>query len=111
MDFRRGHRVTNVFRKRSQGHGRISAVTNCDPGRGRMHCAYGSDHPLTQPTFNYDTDRLHSRVAKFRIVAVGNSFHTSTATVTAVYIELCTRNINWVSVSEPHTCSDISDIP
>ena len=46
MDFRRGHRVTNVFRKRSQGHGRISAVTNCDPGRGRMHCAYGSDHPL-----------------------------------------------------------------
>ena len=47
MDFRRGHRVTKVFRKRSQGHGRISAVTNCDPGRGRMHCAYGSDHPLT----------------------------------------------------------------
>ena len=47
MDFRRGHKVTNVFRKRSQGHGgRISAVTNCDPGRGRMHCAYGSDHPL-----------------------------------------------------------------
>ena len=46
MDFRRGHRVTNVFRKRSQGHGRISAVTNCDPGRGRMHCAYGSDNPL-----------------------------------------------------------------
>ena len=46
MDFRRGHRVTNVFRKRSQGHGRISAVTNCDPGRGRMHCAYGSDRPL-----------------------------------------------------------------
>ena len=46
MDFRRGHRVTHVFRKRSQGHGRISAVTNCDPGRGRMHCAYGSDHPL-----------------------------------------------------------------
>ena len=46
MDFRRGHRVTNVFRKRSQGHGRISAVTNCDPGRGRMHCAYGSDHLL-----------------------------------------------------------------
>ena len=47
MDFRRGHRVTNVFRKRSQGHGRISAVTNCDPGRGRM---YGSDHPLCELT-------------------------------------------------------------
>ena len=46
MDFRCGHRVTNVFRKRSQGHGKISAVTNCDPSRGRMHCAYGSDHPL-----------------------------------------------------------------
>ena len=46
MDFRRGHRVTKVFMKWSQGHWRISAVTNCDPGRGRMHCAYGSDHPL-----------------------------------------------------------------
>ena len=62
MDFRRGHRVTNVFRKRSQGHGRISAVTNCDPGRGRMHCAYGSDHPL-----KYIPVRVRGRVSE-RIV-------------------------------------------
>ena len=69
-----GHRVTNLFRKRSQGHGRISAVTNCDPGRGRMHCAYGSDHPLTREPPQQQTSRLDREVRCFRCRKKGHLY-------------------------------------